>query len=303
MPSRLKSSLFILFVNRILTGLFLVLLTQPVLSQEEATTASGRKVILYANGQWIYRDSLHLAVNHAPYDHRIEIPLLKKDEKVICHTGYCFSYNEKFEQANWVAYELTKEETINDVERSNHFAPDPEVSTGTATDQDYKESGYDRGHLAPAADMEWSPKAMQESFYYSNMSPQVPAFNRGIWKKLEEQVREWAIENEAIYIVTGPVLKSGLPTIGPDEVAIPEYFYKVILDDQEPGIKGIGFILPNQNSTFPLQHFAVPIDSVEKLTGLDFFPALPDDIEKRVEQAVNLEEWLWNSSKKGKNIH
>lgn len=159
------------------------------------------------------------------------------------------------------------------------------IPTGSAESGDYKGSRYDKGHLAPAADMAWDSTAMCESFYMSNMSPQLPAFNRGIWKRLEDQVRDWAIENQEIWIVTGPVLRDDLPTIGTNHVSVPEYFYKVIIDIKEPDFKGIGFILPNKGSKEPLTAFAVTIDSVEALTGLDFFPGLPDSLEKLIESS------------------
>jgi endonuclease G len=226
--------------------------------------------------------------------HRPEIPKVCKGEHVISHTGYSFLYNEEHEQSSWVAYELTKEETVKICERSNRFKPDPEVSTQTANDADYAGSGYDKGHLAPAADMGWSATAMEESFYYSNMSPQLPGFNRGIWKKLEELVRDWAIENNSLLVVTGPVLKEGLNTIGPDRVSVPELFYKVILDNHEPGIKGIAFIIPNASQSASLQSFAVSIDSVESVTGIDFFPELP--YVAQIEKTSHLDQWSWSDS-------
>jgi endonuclease G len=232
----------------------------------------------------------------------LEIPEIAPNEEVIYHTGYSLLYNETYEQATWVAYELTKEETAKRFDRNNKFIPDPTVKTGTASDQDYAGSGYDKGHLAPAADMEWSAAAMEESFYYSNMSPQEPGFNRGIWKKLEELVRMWAIENNSIYIVTGPVLTKDLPVIGPDRIAVPGYFYKVILDYNEPGIKGIGFIIPNTSSGKPLQSYSVTIDSVEKLTRIDFFPLLPDEQENEIEGTLDLNAWNWDYSKSNTEI-
>jgi endonuclease G, mitochondrial len=195
-----------------------------------------------------------------------------------------------------VAYELTAAETQKVVGRSNDFRVDVAVKTSSATNADYQGSGYDRGHLAPAADMSWSMQSMEESFFYSNMSPQLPGFNRGIWKKLEEQVRQWAVDNQAIYVVTGPVLESNLPTIGPDKVSVPRYYYKVILDYTQPGLKGIGFILPNEPSSLPLQYFAVPIDSVEHVTGINFFPALPGKEEQAIEKTVCTECWTWTST-------
>ena len=228
----------------------------------------------------------------------LEIPFFRQGEQVITHSGYTLSYNEAAEQANWVAYELTAQETQKAFERTNKFLVDPAVSTGSATDTDYKKSGFDRGHLAPAADMGWSSTTMIESFYFSNMSPQLPGFNRGIWKNLESLVRSWANENESIYVVTGPVFTNGMSTIGANQVAIPNYYYKVILDYQEPSLKGIGFILPNASSSLPLQHFAVSIDSVEKVTGIDFFHLLEDKQEALLEKTFCTPCWSWKSTSK-----
>ncbi len=227
----------------------------------------------------------------------LEYPALHANEKIISHTGYSFVYSEEHEQAKWIAYELTQEETNSLFERTDKFLVDPFVSTGTAENSDYANSGYDKGHLAPAADMGWSATSMKESFYFSNMSPQLPGFNRGVWKRLEELMRSWAIENKAIYIVTGPVLTSGLPTIGGNRVSIPNYYYKVILDYTQPDIKAIGFILPNASSSSALSEFAVSIDEVEKATGIDFFPALPDDQETTLEKEHCTSCWQWQKIK------
>ena len=223
-----------------------------------------------------------------------EIPETKPKDKVIHHAGYSLLYNEAQEQASWVAYELTNTETIKLYHRTNKFIVDPQVQTGSASQADYKGSGYDRGHLAPAADMGWSALSMKESFYYTNMSPQEPGFNRGIWKNLEEKVRDWALENKKIYIVTGPVLRNGLTKIGPDQVAVPEYFYKVILDYSAPSIKGIAFLIPNRSSTKSLQSYAVSIDAVEKKTGINFFPNITDG---RIESTVCIPCWSWETTK------
>ena len=132
--------------------------------------------------------------------------------------------------------------------RSDNFRADPEVRTGSASDADYRRSGYDRGHLAPAADMGWSSQTMSESFYYSNMSPQVPEFNRGIWKRLEEQVRNWAVELDTIYVVTGPVLSGNMSAIGLNKVTVPNYYYKAVLYLHDNDSRMIGFIMPNGSS-------------------------------------------------------
>ena len=230
-------------------------------------------------------DSLH--------PNELELPLMKGNIPIIKHLGYAFQYSEKHEQAFWVGYELTKKETEKAFERTDEFIPDPAVSTGTATVADYLKSGYDRGHLAPAADMGWSQQAMAESFYFSNMSPQEPGFNRGIWKNLEEQVRTWAKAYDSIYVVTGPVLKDGLVQIGSNGVSIPKYYYKVILDNTGDDAKAIGFLMPNQASKEPLEKFAVSVDQVEQETGIDFFNKLPDSRENAFEKEVCIPCWTW----------
>lgn len=263
--------------------------------QQEAIINNGKKVLLYADGTWFYADSIPLHSLKPSIITKLEIPKTNPKDRIISHTGYSFVYNESHEQANWIAYELKAEETNKLFERTNKFIPDPKVKTGTASDKDYKGSGYDRGHLAPASDMGWSFNSMTESFYYSNISPQTPSFNRGIWKKLEELVRSWAVENKSVYLVTGPVLTNGLQTIGPNKVSVPNYYYKVILDYSEPNIKGIGFILPNVGSKEQLQNYAFSIDSVEALTGIDFFPLLPDEQEDLIEKTLCLKCWSWKS--------
>ena len=224
---------------------------------------------------------------------KIEIPALSETDIVINHFGFSLLYNEEHEQASWVAYELTSTEINKIFDRTNKFILDPQVKTTTASGKDYLKSGYDRGHLAPASDMGWSSITMAESFYYSNISPQTPEFNRGVWKRLEELVRSWAIKYETINIVTGPILTPGLPAIGPNQVTVPNLFYKVILDYNGKDVKGIGFILPNLGSKEILQSYAVSIDSVESLTGIDFFPMLNDDQEIYLESAICLECWSW----------
>jgi len=226
-----------------------------------------------------------------------EIPELKKGEQVIRHAGFSLVYNEPYEQASWVAYEITADETVKRFERTNHFLTDPKISTGSANNSDYMGSGYDKGHLAPAGDMEWSAESCAESFYFSNMSPQVPAFNRGIWETLEEFVRTNAVTNGSVYVVTGPILQPGLPVIGHNQVAIPSYYYKVILDYREPQKKGIGFILPNQESHNSIQAYAMSIDQVEKTTGINFFPALPANEEKSLESVYDVNVWSWGHEK------
>lgn len=223
----------------------------------------------------------------------LEIPKGWNDEIVVQHTGYTLSYAEEYELAYWVAYSLTKEEvsTIS-VERDDNFREDKLIPTGSATLSDYRKSGYDRGHMAPAADFRWSEEAMSDTFYLSNMCPQKHSFNAGIWSDLESAVRQIAYDEGQIYVVTGPVLTDGpYETIGENKVAVPKYFYKVILDYTEPEIKAIGFILPNEKSSEPLAYYAKSVDDVESITNIDFFPLLDDETEAVVESSPDASLW------------
>ena len=157
-----------------------------VFAQQEIKTNDGKIIVLNNDGTWNYADSIPLYSIKVANITQLEIPKTNAKDKVIHHAGYSLLYNEIHEQASWVAYELTKDETNKIYDRTNKFIVDRSVKTGSATDKDYESSGYDRGHLAPASDMGWSEITMAESFYYSNMSPQDPSFNRGIWKKLED---------------------------------------------------------------------------------------------------------------------
>lgn len=225
-----------------------------------------------------------------------EIPEVTSKDTVIVHSAISLLYSEKHEQAVWVAYQLLRENSGKSLTRSDRFLVDPRVSTGSANNKDYLKSGYDRGHLAPAADFGWSVQAMNESFYYSNMSPQIPSFNRGVWKRLETQVRNWASIDSCIYIVTGPILSDNLPSIGPNAVSVPNAYYKVVLDYYSNSPKGIGFIIPNEASTNSLKDFAMTIEDVEKFTGINFFPKLNISDQHNLEKHVCVNCWTWSSS-------
>ena len=225
-----------------------------------------------------------------------ELPQLKRKrtEQIIQHEGYTVSYNADYRIANWVAYVLTDKEARSDkAERQNKFVVDPLVKGASATNEDYTRTGYDRGHLAPAGDMKWSEKAMRESFYLSNITPQKPGLNRGIWKELEEQIRLWARENGAVLIATGPVIPDEeLNRLGKNRVGVPRQFYKVLCMVVNNQLEGVGFLFENRDyGTTRLRQMMVPIDRVEQVTGIDFFPALPDDEERQMEATVHTDLW------------
>ncbi len=220
--------------------------------------------------------------------------------QIVRHTYFTLSYNESHEQADWVAYILTRERLQKEwVERPDRFESDSRVKTGSAAWYDYKGSGYDRGHLVPAADMAFNLKAINETFLMSNISPQAKDFNTGIWKELEELTRDWAKQNKKLYVVTGPVLSEPPKgKIGESGVSIPRSFFKVLLDLSEPDQKGIAFVIPNEVSYEPLYKYAVSIDEAEKRTGFDFFPELmTNDLETSIEGAFNLDLWPFSKQK------
>lgn len=214
--------------------------------------------------------------------------------EIVKHDFYTLSYNEKHEQAEWVYYVLTPSMISDNQERTEDFRPDPFVKTGSATLADYKGSGYDRGHLAPAGDMEATAICNSQSFYMSNMSPQVPAFNRGGWKELESIVRNWAFDFKEIYVVTGPVFRGNLGTIGTNEVTVPGYYYKVIYVPSKQIM--IGFELPNEKITQPLTSYARSVDVIESLTGIDFFQQLTDSLENTLESSFALDYWSFSNT-------
>jgi endonuclease G len=204
-------------------------------------------------------------------------PMTTTTDTILSYTGFDLGYNETYEQAAWVAYVLTREEAENETsDRTDNFRPDTLISTGSATLADYRGSGFDRGHLAPAGDMRWNLEAMSQSFLMSNMSPQRPAFNRGVWLRLENQVRDWAIEKDSLYVISGPVLNRIDTLIGENEVGVPSYYFKVLVDLSPPDHDMIAFLLPNSGSSEELLQFAISVDSLEQVTGYDFFSNSPD---------------------------
>ena len=225
------------------------------------------------------------------------LPASNTNGELVRHEGYTLRYRDQYKDAEWVAYPLLAYETTGQANRKyEQFKPDPEVTNGTALPSDYTRSGYDRGHLAPAADFKFSQRIMRETFFMSNITPQAPEFNRGIWGDLENQVRSWARRDNGLYVITGPVLKPGLSTIGKtNEISVPEKFYKVILYCNKPDIRMVGFLLNNESSGNSLQSFVVPVDLIEQLTGLDFFPKIPDDLERQLESKSReevVDEWF-----------
>lgn len=212
----------------------------------------------------------------------------------IKYTGFTVSYNSHTKTPNWVAWELTDIKANGSEPRAKHYKIDPNLMLPQANNNDYRNSGWDRGHMAPAGDMKWSSQAMLESFYFTNISPQNNNLNSGVWKLLEEKCREIAKTYGRLYIVCGPINNIGaFNCIGENRVSVPDAFFKVLLLKVDRDYKGVGFIFDNKAGRKPLISYTMSIDSVEQTTGIDFFYKLKNSVEKRVEKSV--EEAFWEN--------
>lgn len=266
------------------TILILVLLTFP-----SSCNLKNKEI----ENQQTISDSL---LNQTSKQHEKAVDFLPSSttNQIVVHDNYTLSYVEKYEQAEWVAYELTATDLSNFNYKRPFFIEDHQVKTGSADWRNYKRSGYDKGHLCPAGDRKFSKKAYDETFLTSNISPQKHDFNDGIWNRLEQKVRYWATKYNGIYVVTGGVLENGLATIGNENVAVPKYFYKVLLDENNDNYKMIGFLVPAADSDKALYEFVVPVDEIERRTGIDFFSQLDDATENRLEKSSDYKSWSFN---------
>ncbi len=218
-------------------------------------------------------------------------PLTKTPEIVLQRTSYVVSYNKQTRCPNWVAWQLTADHTDGELKRMSNFHEDEDCPRPRATLQDYKGSGWSRGHMCPAGDNKWSREAMYDSFSLVNVCPQDSKLNSGVWNSIEMDCRRWARKYGEVYIVCGPVWTKGKhQTIGPNKVQVPEAFFKVVLR-LTPKPSGFGIITRNNEGIKKRDLYYNSIDQVERITGIDFFSALPDDIEDEVEAKVNLKDW------------
>ena len=220
-----------------------------------------------------------------------ELPACNEDD-IVRHYAYSLEYDENHEQAKWVSYMTSSSRSRKtSVQRTDNFREDPLISTGSAHQYDFSGSGYTRGHLAPAGDFRWNYTAMSESFYMSNMSPQRYKFNAGDWLDLENKVRSWAIKYDTLYVIAAGVLADkNLSKIHKKNViSVCKRFYKVIYSKHNN--KAIGFLFDHNDTDKYFMSFAVPVDEVEKATGLDFFSGLPDATEGVIESVVDKDFW------------
>ena len=256
-------------------------------------------VVIFTLGWYFFENYLHQAID-APIIEEGKQPKATTNTyflptsttgQVIHHEYYSLSYSEVDEQAEWVAYELKADHLVQSDFKRPYFEVDPKVRTKSAHWRNYKNSGYDRGHLCPAADREFSKEAYTETFLTSNISPQRHAFNAGIWNNLEQQVRYWARSYDGVFVVTGGVLNDKMGAIGSEQVTVPESFYKIVYDQSGGNVKMLAFLMNHTDTDRPLREFVTSVDHIEDLTGIDFFPELEDSVENKLEASTSLSGW------------
>ncbi len=208
------------------------------------------------------------------------------------YNGFSLSFNPDNRTPNYVAWELLASETYGNHSRDGQkFWQDTDLP-GCPTTKDYTNSGYDRGHIIPAADQKWHSDAMRDCFSMANITPQDHALNAGAWATLEEKERLWARRDSALIIIGGPIYTdSDRKRIGEARVRVPSSFFKVILAPYLDSPRAIGFIYPNMQAPGNMADYAMSVDEVERITGFDFFSALPDDIENEVEANYSFKTW------------
>lgn len=229
----------------------------------------------------------------------LEIParIQGRSERILNRKNYTASFNTKWNIPNWVAWDITKEELVEKYERTDYFDVDPEINPDRAvTYGDYSGSGYDRGHMCPAGDNRFDATAMEECFYMTNICPQDHELNKETWNDLEIACRRWARRYGKVYVVCGPIVEdaNNAETIGRrHKVVVPDAFFKVILIVNKQTPQAIGYVFQNNDSRKPWKAYS--IDEVEEITGIDFFPTLPDEIENPLEANYDTSLWVWGN--------
>lgn len=223
----------------------------------------------------------------------LELPASSASDIILTHKGYKSRYNPDAKIPVWVAYELTAEETTGEATREDcMFQMDPDYRRAQAKREDYSGSGWTKGHMACAADFQWSSDAMSETFYLTNICPQSEELNKGDWNYLERQTRRWAREFGKVWVVTGPLIGKGrYGTIGERKVVVPDAFFKALMVEDKGKYRTIAFVMGNDDRRYYLADCSMSVDELEQMTGLDFFAALPDDVEAVAEKGYTLSTW------------
>ncbi len=307
------------FLNLLKKLILLVVLsayTNPLLSQVNSIEQVKNEL----NNLNIIKDSLHEILEHLILNENIKsikstiIPKIKSNEDLIEHSAMVLVYSEEHEQAKWVAHVINTNIIDGNVSRTNNFRKDKLIKTGSSEEKDfftksklksgktiYNGFGYDRGHLAPSADFKWSKNALSESYFYSNMSPQLPEFNREGWAELENFLRSYIYENNVdLHVLTGPILNEKLKKIEKsiNQISIPELFFKIAIDLKNK--RAIAFLMPNKKLDYPIEYYVTSIDSIEYIVNFDFNHQLSDSIENYLESLKDIS--LWQTKKRKGNV-
>lgn len=283
--------------NLLMLGCFLLIAIGIILMMRNSsdTTANNNMVEEFHQSDEHSSVKTDKGVHHFPGLEYVELPE-NLTSQIKEYSGFTISFNKDNGTPNYVAWELLDEESKGAKGRSNNFWTDPDIE-GCPSTSDYTRSGYDRGHMCPSGDQKWSQEAMNDCFVMANMCPQLHELNNGAWKTLETKERQWATRDSALIIVAGPIYeKSDKKRIGKAGVRVPGAFFKVLLAPYLEEPRGIAFVYPNMTAPGNMQDYAMSIDELEKILGYDFFPALPDEIENKVEASYSFKEW--NSSKR-----
>lgn len=236
---------------------------------------------------------LSSCISTAPVIDRLELPEIESKDIIVEYMGFTVSYDAVNRIPEWVAYELTDEETTGAAEREGmRFDPDPDLEIRQAEFKDYSHSGWTRGHMAPAADFKWDHDAMAETFYMTNICPQNEENNKDSWNNLEIKVREWAKEYGKVYVVSGPIIGDNINgKIGRNKVTVPDAFFKAVLREDGNGWKSAAYIMENSAISQSLNDCIVSVNELEEITGLDFFHLLPDEVEETIESERKYKDW------------
>lgn len=222
----------------------------------------------------------------------MELPAIRSNDVVLVYNGFVVNYNTSRLIPNWVAYELTADEVAGEVPRAKGFSMDLDYKDRQAMREDYSNTGWDKGHMAPAGDMKWSQTAMFESFFLTNICPQNHELNGKDWHNLEKYVREWAVKYGSVWVVCGPYVYANIyGTIGERKVVVPDGFFKAVLRKDGNDYKAIAFVFENNANRQPVKNAVVSVNDVEALVGYDLFTNLNDKIEETVEAHADWNEW------------
>jgi endonuclease G len=238
-----------------------------------------------------------LILGSVAFSQRLELPLSSSFDS---HSGYFYEYSPEYKQSKWVAYQLIGTNILQNTLPEVQFYADPKLPDGALNGGDFYQRVYQPGQLKPSGDARVDKVEMHDAYYYANICPMQPTFDQEVWRILENLVRSWSLVFDTIYVVSGPAFKNVkkvmADSVGPHKIPVPDYFYKVLLVNNGIDMEAIGFVLPNIDVRYEYMKNPVSIDSVEKLTGIDFFYQLPDYLEQDVEQRINSSFWTGGSN-------